>query len=424
MNWRWKLFWLKDKITGGTIKKVYKELERDYENFNIDKQQEKLAKLLKYAKDNCDFYNNYELNIEQFPVINKQIIKDNFEKIFVHKFNKNDLHKMSTSGSTGTPFTVYQNSEKRKAILAEVIFFGKKANFEFGEKEIYTRIWVNSVKKSKLKKYLQNLIPFDISLLDEDNLEKLDNTLKSRKVKCMLSYASTLYVYDKYLIKNNKNNKNNKYKIKSIISGSELLNETTRESLSKYFNCNVYSRYSNEENGLLGQDFGFDKKFWLNETNYYIEFLKVDSNFPAEPGELSRIVVTDLLNFAMPMIRYDTGDLCKFSIENNRKYITEIYGRRGDLIFNTSGKSMSPHVITNNMWEIPNIIQWKFIQLDEKEYKIVLNVQQEFNGEEKLKNLFLKLLGVDAIINFEYVNELPVLNSGKRKYIENLYKNK
>ena len=139
---------------------------------------------------------------------------------------------------------------------------------------------------------------------------------------------------------------------------------------------------------------------------------------------MARVVVTDLYNYAMPMIRYDTGDLCKFEIKNGKKYITEIHGRRGDLVYNTAGVSMSPHVITNNMWEIPNIIQWKFTQLGEKEYCITLNVTKEFDGEEQLKNKFLGLLGKDAIIKFEYVDEVPVLNSGKRKYIENLCKDR
>lgn len=418
MNWRWYLFWLKDAITGGKIKRIYNELNCDFEKLNVDKQKNKLYKLLKFANSNTDFYSKYKLDITKYPVINKQIIKDNFDKIFVKKYDINKLHKMSTSGSTGTPFTVYQNKEKRNAVLAEVLFFGKKANFSFGEKEIYTRIWVNSIKKNNIKQFLQNLIPYDISSLNNQNLENLDNVLSNKKVKCMLAYASTLYVYDKFLIK--KNNKK-KYGIKSIISGSELLNEDTRKSLSNYFNCYVYSRYSNEENGLLGQDFGYDKKFWLNETNYYFEFLKVDKDEPAKPGELSRIVITDLFNYAMPMIRYDTGDLCIYSIENNKKYIKEIYGRRGDLIYNTSGESLSPHTITNNMWDVHNIIQWKFIQISKKEYKIILNVNKKFDGENKLKKLFLNLLGEDAKINFEYIDEIPVLSSGKRKYIENLY---
>jgi len=420
MNWRWYLFWLKDALSGGKVRKVYNELKKDEVCFNKENQASKLNELLEYVKNNCEYYKNYELNIKKFPVMNKQIIKDNFDSIISKNYNVDNLHKMSTSGSTGTPFTVYQNSEKRNAVLAEVIYFGEKANFKFGEKELYSRIWVKQVQKSKLRKFLQNIVTFDISRLDDNSLSDLYDTLCNKKVKCMLSYASTLKSFDVFLKNNDINNKS---VLKSIISGSELLNEDVRKNLSHRFGCNVYSRYSNEENGILGQDNGLEKTFLLNETNYYFEFLKLDSDEETSQGELSRIVVTDLYNTAMPMIRYDTGDLCYYSIVDGKHYITEIQGRRGDLIYSTNHIPLSLHVVTNNMWEIPNILQWKFVQLDEKRYKIILNVESNFSyeNEKALDIKFKEILGNDAILIFDYIDEIPVLNSGKRKYIENLY---
>ena len=49
--------------------------------------------------------------------------------------------------------------------------------------------------------------------------------------------------------------------------------------------------------------------FIINNASYHIKFLKLDSDENADIGELSRIVVTDLFNYATPMIRHDTGDL-------------------------------------------------------------------------------------------------------------------
>ena len=69
-----------------------------------------------------------------------------------------------------------------------------------------------------------------------------------------------------------------------------------------------------------------------------------------EEGELARIVVTDLFNYAMPLIRYDTGDLAV--VEKHEKYgkvITSIEGRRTDFIYNTSGDVLSPYSVINNM---------------------------------------------------------------------------
>ena len=416
MNIRWYLYWIQDFIHGSKVREAYRDLVKNDKHFDSEEQKEKIEHITSYAIKNCPYYNKCKNNIYDFPVVNKQIIKDNFNSIFVNKYDINKLHKMSTSGSTGTPFEVYQNKEKRTRVLAEVIFFGKKANYTFGEKHMYSRIWVKSIQKSKLRKLLQNIETFDISKLTDKNIDKMLDEIKSKKVKCLLSYASTLKQVSDYITKVDYDNKT---KLKSIISGSELLNEDVRKTLSKKLNCKVYSRYSNEENGLLGQDTGDSSVFWLNETDYFFEFLALDKDETAKPGELSRIVVTDLYNFAMPMIRYDTGDLCIYSEKNGKKYIEKIYGRRGDLIYNTNGEALSPYVLTNNMWGIKGVKQWKFIQKSKKNYQLLLNTNKN-NNDRELTQKLKDILGKDARIEIKYVDEIPVLNSGKRKYIENL----
>ena len=108
------------------------------------------------------------------------------------------------------------------------------------------------------------------------------------------------------------------FNVEIVISGAEFLNETTRNNLKKVFGCNVVSRYSNQENGILAQELIDSNYFMINNASYHIEFLKIDSDQEAEIGELSRIVITDLFNFATPMIRYDTGDLAV--VEEHDKY--------------------------------------------------------------------------------------------------------
>ena len=411
------MFWLKDKVTGGKVKEAYKDLENNYFKFDKKKQNEKLNYLLKYAKENCKFYSKYQLSIIDFPVINKQIIKDNFDDIFVKKYNINKLHKMSTSGSTGTPFTVYQNKEKRNRVLAEVLFYGKITDYYFGQKEMYCRSWTKKNKKTLLKQKLQNIIPFDITSLNDKTISNCLNIIsKEKNLTCILSYASTLDRICEYIIRS-KYSYNNK-SLRSIISSSEVLNEETRKKINKLFKCKCYSRYSNQENGILGQDNGVDKTFILNEANYHFEFLKIDSDEEAKEGEISRIVVTDLYNYAMPMIRYDTGDIAIYMKINNKLCITEIYGRRQDIIYDIHNNPISPHGISVNLWGLSNIKQWQFIQKGQKKYKIMINSSNNIAEKEVIEKM-KKILGKDANITIEYVSEIPILSSGKTKNIIN-----
>lgn len=423
MNWRWSAFWIKDLLCGGKVYRAYKDIKNYYygEVDTCEITERKLNKLLDYAKKNTEFYKKYENDLfEKFPVISKIDITKDYEKFYSKEFVGKKLHKMSTSGSTGIPFVVVQNEEKRNRVLAEILFFNKICDYKFGEKQVFYRIWNEKNQKNIMQKFLQNIVTRDISHLNEETLEMIYKELKNKKIKNILSYASTLDILSKYITELNKNEK---FKVKSIISSSEILQDETRARLKKIFKCNVVSRYSNQENGIIAQECIEFSEMHLNEADYYIEFLKLNSDEQAEEGEVSRVVITDLYNYAMPIIRYDTGVLAIYKncseCKINKKVITSIYGRKVDIIYNTKGETLSPHIITNNMWGIKGVKQFKFIQEDKTSYKFILNINNSIENYNEIICKFKEILGKEAKIDIEYVDEIPVLSSGKRKYIEN-----
>ncbi len=288
---------------------------------------------------------------------------------------------------------------------------------------MYLRIWIKEKKKNKLNKFLQNIITEDISNLNDGKMKEINKLLKKKKVKNILSYASSLDILTKFL---EDNFNEEKYDLNSIISSSEILQDVVRKRVKKVFKCNIVSRYSNEENGILAQDCIDDNyEMHLNVANYYFEFLKLEKDEPAKEGELARIVVTDLWNYALPMIRYDTGDLAIVGDANCKvgddKVIKKIFGRKVDLIYDVKGNPISPFVINNNMSVMKGIKQYKFVQVEKNKYKIILNLNKKDFEENKLKKTFEKILGNAAQVDIEYTDEIPVLSSGKRKQIENLY---
>ena len=135
MNFRWYLFWLKDLMNGSQIRKAYNDLKSvyNYEGNRNNLTEKQLSKLLQYAKSNTKFYSKITSNsIKDFPIINKMDLREKQDEFLV---NENlVVHKMSTSGLTGTPLVIKQDKIKRNRVLAEVLFFGKIAEYTFGEK--------------------------------------------------------------------------------------------------------------------------------------------------------------------------------------------------------------------------------------------------------------------------------------------------
>ena len=216
-----------------------------------------------------------------------------------------------------------------------------------------------------------------------------------------------------------------------FISVGEILLESLRLRIINKLHCHVISQYGNEENGIFGSSpvDGVGTNIILNRANCFVEILKIGSDEPAEKGEIGRIVVTDFSNYAMPMIRYDIGDLASIGTMTSDGIILSLEnlsGRKTDLIFRTNGEPLDfwnslPSEIYNN----PNLRQWQFIQNGEKSYLLRLSLYEERPEFIKSSEMELKkILGNDAVVEIECVNEIPVLSSGKRKVVINNWKNK
>jgi phenylacetate-CoA ligase len=156
--------------------------------------------------------------------------------------------------------------------------------------------------------------------------------------------------------------------------------------------------------------------------------LHPDRDEPVNPGETGRIVVTDLFNYAMPLIRYDTGDMAVLSEQSvcgaSGLVFTKVEGRRVDFIYDTTGNLLSPHVITNTMWKYAEVVkQFQFVQMAQNGYRINLNCgNNKFGQIDTLLSDLKSFVGKDANIEIVFVDDIPALASGKRKKIVNNYK--
>ena len=428
---RKSFFWTLDRIKDRQVGKHFENIQSVLENENsteaIKIKKEALEKLLHHATHSTSFYSDLKgkENLTDFPVLDKNIIRQNFEALISNKFKKDKLKSVVTSGSTGTPFKVLQDTNKQKRNTADTIYFAKKTGYEIGQKLLYLKIWNSVNQKNAISAWAQNILAADVTKLSDSSIEHILKafSLGSSK-KGILSYASALELISQYI--DRKKLQVEKYNVSSIIAMSEAINKSTKEKLEKQFGTKVVSRYSNVENGILAQQcLEENNEFHLNTASYVFEILKLEKDEPTEDGKLGRIVVTDLYNYGMPIIRYDTGDLgIKESSSNcsfNTPVFTSVEGRRMDMIFDTKGEIISSFTITNNLWGYPEIVQYQFIQTGEKEYEFILNLEEEFSREQELIEEFKGYLGLDAIIKVSYVDGIPLLNSGKRKKVINKY---
>lgn len=418
-------YWINDFLKGAPIGKQYRSIKFIMENKEKgeDLRQKYLNDILKHAVSHSLYYADCNPNdFKSFPIVNKNILRENYNLVKVSESNiahqKGKMHIQHTSGSTGTPFYIPQDTRKRNRRVAELKYFGNIVGFKSHEKMVHLRIWTRWQNKSKIQSLRENIIAFDMSDLSDGKLKKLCDIIEKKKVVCLRGYASSFdllakYVRDNHIILPN---------LSIIIAGSEALQDSTRENVIKYIKCNIISQYANEENGILAQegvlpDFN---GFYLNHASYFFELLKLDSDEPAQYGELGRIVLTDFFNYAFPIIRYDTGDTAVFTKDNDTSYecMEKLYGRRMDMVYTTEGIPIFPMVFCRILKYYDEIKQWQFIQKSKNHYELkVVSEDRKFSKESEVFSELQNYLGKEAILSFNYVNEIPVLNSGKRKSV-------
>lgn len=420
-------FWANDFIHGSPIGKHFNDIAyiiKRKKNY-AQRRDDALRNILMYAVSHTKFYSECDpCLLKSFPVTTKSILRERYSDIVVDKDaipgQNGNVFIQKTSGSTGTPFSVPQDTNKRLRRIAELKYFGKESGFNSHDKLVHLRTWNQWQAKTQKQIFWENIIPFGITKMDEDNLAELTSIINKQKVTAVRGYASSIDQLLRYAHKKNIALPT----VKLMIAGSEALLESTREQAIA-LGSNIISQYANEENGILGQELPQKPAnlFYLNDASYFFEILELDSDREAKSGEFGRIVITDLYNYAFPMIRYDTGDVGAIAEQDGRAVLTTLYGRRMDLVYSTVGDVVSPMSFARIFKHYDFIVQWQFIQHAESSYEVRLIVDESKEKKiDEMINLLHEVLGVNADLKMTFTDEIPLLDSRKRKPVVNLWK--
>lgn len=419
-------FWSLDFLKQGRISEPYNDIKTIIEGGKQgDKQSQKYLKnLLDHAANTTDYYKQFKdySNLNDFPVITKKKIKDNYNSFLSKNYKKDNLIQVKTSGSYGTPFTFYLTQEKKHRQTAEIIYFSEWANYYVGTKHAYLR-GVNT--KSSLKLKMQNEYFLFSRVIDDKWLKQSREILKKAKIKVLIGFPTAIAAIAQYC--NECGDTAEDFFITGVITSSEPLLDSQRHIIESTFGCDCLSRYSTEELGVLAHECSKSKKHHINTASYKVEILDLDEDKPVKEGKVGRIVVTDLFSYAMPLIRYETGDLgilgkkCSCGLEG--LIIESLHGRTVESVYATNGKQVLPYFIEDVMENFTDIIQYQFIQYEEKSYTLkVVSSKNAYFDNKKVIDHIKHWMGKDAIINIEFVDEIEKLKSGKRPYVVNRYR--
>ena len=379
-------------------------------------QKHYLNDILTYATLFSPYYKRFRefKGLSDFPIVNKQFLKDHADEIVVPEYRDIlDSKVKYTSGSTGTPFQMIMDRYKHCRWIAGNKVFRANVGVRSHEKTLYFSGNVSDKKIPMDRQERDNVYYYNSAHVDDEILNDIINRLQNEDFRSLTAMASILeilahYIYDGKAPEWTGN-------MLAIFSVSEHLKNNVREVISKYFKCPVYVLYANEENGVLAVEDGTPNGCRANDADFYFEVLSMHSDEPAKEGELGRLVITDLFNKAFPVIRYENGDLVSWKrSEDGKLYFDDIAGRKIDVLYTTDGRMVHYFYGISFLEQYMDIKQFQLIQYDYHHFKWVLNTKNHSYEDMIVKNS-KEVFGEDSEWQFEYVDDLPKLRSGKVK---------
>ncbi len=420
---RARAFWLKDQLHGNPLGAHLQDIAAQFQDPELRRAltAERLQMLLRHATETATAYRQLRGSKElaDFPIVDKQQLKDQYAAHLSHQYDPASLLTVQTGGSYGTPRVFHLTAEKRMRQRAEVIFFSRWAGFEVGMR--YGLLSVNRAKPA-WKRYLQNEVYLNPSRLDERWFVTARRMLQRREVRFLIGQPSVMSALAQYC--SSAGAGPDAFAIEGAITLGETLTDSMRRPIRRAFGVRPLSRYAAQEAGVLAHESPHIGKYVVNAASYIVEILDLHRDEPALPGQVGRVVITDLFSHAMPLIRYDIGDLAilapERTTEGNLPLLVSIEGRQVESVFATDGTRLFPLAISGVLRDLKQVYQYQFVQTGAASYTLKMIVQQPFTEAELIHARLLPILGRGMKLTLVAVDEIPPLPSGKRPFIRNL----
>ena len=239
-----------------------------------------------------------------------------------------------------------------------------------------------------------------------------DVTREIIRVKPAMIMGNTSYL--RMLVEYLKENGNQGIHPLCTLATGEPFDEPTRVQIESALNCDAYQLYGSNELGPLAIECGEKKGLHIFSERAIIEITSPRGEI-LPPGELGEIVVTGLLNQAMPLIRYRTGDIGCISDRRcecgrNLPVLETIEGRAIDHLATSFGR-VSPKRVAALMHMVEGLPRCQLIQESEDSFKLrVFKMSNSANTvnavEEFIKLLKSELGSVTILVSIEEPDRL------------------
>ncbi|MFP5221205.1 MAG: phenylacetate--CoA ligase family protein [Acidobacteriota bacterium] len=360
--------------------------------------------------------------LSALPLLTKDDIRANLDAMLVEDARADNLLSMTTSGSTGVSLKLHMDEDSRQWKRACAIRHDMWTGWRLGES--VGAVWGNPESAKNWRLALRNLllsrnIPLDTLRMDEAAMSRFNHLLTLKRPTMLFGHAHSLYLFARFVAKHSLAT----VRPKGVVSTAMVLHDFERKTIEEVFQAKVFNRYGCEEVSLIASECEAHEGLHVNQDTLIVEVVDA-RGMPVPPGTPGAVVVTDLTNLVMPVIRYKVGDVAVLKEERcscGRSYplLSSLEGRIADYVRTPSGEYISGISLTENFaMELEGVKQLQIVQdrIDHLVFRMVANESGGGPQLEQLSSLVSARFGDSMGYDVEMVQSIQSERSGKYRF--------
>lgn len=395
----------------------------------------KRKRIVVYAYENIPFYKNFydlhnfhprkiisENDWNKIPILTKQILKANTEKIKNPNLVQSRFKSSTTGGSTGMPLKVFFDNK------VPLESFGWRTLRWWGIEPWENQAYIYRNVRGGIGQLFNNLMwwPTKRTLLDCSSMSNSDMDIFAKSINrikpaFIQGYVGGVFDFAKYVFEND-------IKVhipKAIWVTAAPLSESTRKFIEDVFQAPVYDQYGCSEMFWLAAECKMQEGLHFLADIRHIEFLDEKDNV-VETEQFGDVTITDLENEVFPIIRYKNGDRGRYLKKQCTcglpyPLIDKIKGRVTDNIKSPSGISVNGAYLTTIFDEFPELVDG-FQIIQHEDFSIEINcalaegISSDDHNFKKIKNQLELKTNNELLVSFNFTRGL-IQDGGKLKFV-------
>lgn len=355
-------------------------------------------------------------DFRHFPVVTKTDIRKHAAEMLSEAYRGKELRTKTTSGSTGVPLVIKLDERGAQWKSACTLRADEWSGWRRGQR--VAKVWGNpeyrhfGLRGRLTNHFVDRAVYLDTIGLTEDRIREFVAAVRRHRPGLVFGHAHSLYMLacalDKSGIADIRPN--------GVISTAMPLHDYQRKAIEQALGVPVTNRYGCEEVSLIACQCERHKGLHVAAESIYLEV--------KGEGRTGPLLVTDLVNFAMPLIRYQIGDVATLGdspceCDRGLPVLEKVEGRDADYVVTPSGSLISGISLTENFAVlIKGAAQVQIVQetLTHLRVRMVRDPIFDAESERQIRQLVLTTFGPSMTYDLEFVDLIPQEPSGKYRF--------